>query len=511
MAIDYSKWDKLEISDDSDVEVHPNVDKNSFIRWKQRDIHEKRSQRDQQIKGLQVQKEMYTQLNKRVDKMLFEFTDSQLESEKVRNEFLNSKFDKSEKCVLEAQTDDSPTYNEMVEDLFTQIQSDLKKENLDINGANIRKKVQEHRQKIETVLKQIDPKLNEFDNEKTLHITSDDIHDGWNTSFINKSKQTENSQNDQSSSASASVSQPVTSTPKPTTTTTTTTTTTNVETLNTIDSNKIVEKKPSKPISELADLELLSETVTFSKLPSLKACSAYILEHPFIACTHQKDALLMKSFDLQLNGKISEAVNTIKKSMILQFCADLIENPPNPNMPMNVRLNYVKQLFTQFENDNTPGKIAYDQECQRMIEHVKNRCEIIKQEQAAEEEFEDSEGVEQIQLRSVDPNSELVVTVPKEGTPEYEIYEQLPEDMKKALATGSLDEVNKVFAKIPVTEAEELLEKFNECGVIGIQALLDNEQQFQELAENERKFEQMRKAAENVNINDKLNELKESL
>ena len=41
MPIDYSKWDKIEISDDSDVEVHPNVDKQSFIRWKQRDIHEK--------------------------------------------------------------------------------------------------------------------------------------------------------------------------------------------------------------------------------------------------------------------------------------------------------------------------------------------------------------------------------------------------------------------------------------------------------------------------------------
>lgn len=128
MAIDYSKWDKLELSDDSDVEVHPNVDKSSFIRWKQRDIHEKRMQREQQIKGLRVQKEMYTQLNKRVDRMLAEFTDARLESETERNEFLNSNFDKTEKCTLEEQqAADAPTYNEMVEDLFTQITGDLKK------------------------------------------------------------------------------------------------------------------------------------------------------------------------------------------------------------------------------------------------------------------------------------------------------------------------------------------------------------------------------------------------
>ena len=37
--LNYAKWDNLELSDDSDIEVHPNVDKKSFIRWKQRDIH----------------------------------------------------------------------------------------------------------------------------------------------------------------------------------------------------------------------------------------------------------------------------------------------------------------------------------------------------------------------------------------------------------------------------------------------------------------------------------------
>lgn len=490
MAIDYSKWDKLEISDDSDIEVHPNVDKNSFIRWKQRDIHEKRMQREQQIKGLKVQKEMYTQLNKRVDLLLSTFTDSQLESESERNNFINSKFDKSEKCTLEAQTDDSPTYNEMVEDLFTQIENDLKKENLDVNGSNIKKKVIEHRQKIENVLKQIDPKLEEFNKEKIQHITSDDIHDGWNTSFINKKKEEEDKKEKNNNTKSIETTQ----------------TNKSIETINSPGSIKLLEKKPSKPISELDDLELLPETIEFSKLPSLKACSTYLLEHPFIACSHQKDALLMKSFDLQLNDDNENAINIIKKSMLLQFSADLLENPPNPNMPRDVRLNYVKQLFNQLEKDNTPGKIAYEQECSRMIDHVKKRCEIIKEEQ--EKEINE-EGVEQIQLRSVDPNSELIVTVPPKGTPEYEIYDKLPEDMKKALSTGSLDEVNKVFATIPVDKAEELLERFNECGVIGIQALLDNEKQFEELAENERKFEKMRKAAEGININDKLNELKD--
>lgn len=54
MAIDYSKWDKIELSDDSDVEVHPNVDKKSFIKWKQQSIHEQRFKRNQDIKNLET-------------------------------------------------------------------------------------------------------------------------------------------------------------------------------------------------------------------------------------------------------------------------------------------------------------------------------------------------------------------------------------------------------------------------------------------------------------------------
>lgn len=493
MAIDYSKWDKLELSDDSDVEVHPNVDKSSFIRWKQRDIHEKRAQREQQIKGLKVQKEMYTNLNRRVDGMLAELTDSQLESEKERNAYLNSQFDKSEKCTLEGENPDSPAYNEMVEDLFTQIGEDLKKEGEEPTGFNIRRKVVEHRQKIESVLEQIDPKIQENEEEKKLHITSEDIHDGWNTSFINKTESKAKGPSGDSSSQQAPSKE----------------TTTKIETLNSPALNK-VEKLPSKLVSELDDLELLKETVEFAHLPSNKACGAYILEHPFIACTHQKDALLMKAFDYQLNGEESKAADIISKGMLLQFCADLLENPPYPHMPMDTRLNYVKQLFGQLEQDNTPGRIAYEQECTRMVEHVKTRCKIIKEEQEQERGGEEEEElVEQIQLRSVDPNSELVVTVPNEGTEEYKVYEGLPEKMKAALSTGSLDEVNKVFATLPVEEAEDLLEKFNECGVIGVQALLDDEKKFEELVENEKKFEQMRKAAEQVNINDKLNELRD--
>jgi len=55
MPLNYSKWDQLELSDDSDIEGHPNVDKKSLIRWKQRDIHEKREARNHRIAELEAE------------------------------------------------------------------------------------------------------------------------------------------------------------------------------------------------------------------------------------------------------------------------------------------------------------------------------------------------------------------------------------------------------------------------------------------------------------------------
>ncbi|KAK7690381.1 hypothetical protein QCA50_007039 [Cerrena zonata] len=54
MPLNYSKWDALELSDDSDIEGHPNVDKKSLIRLKQRTIHEQRETRKHRIAQLQA-------------------------------------------------------------------------------------------------------------------------------------------------------------------------------------------------------------------------------------------------------------------------------------------------------------------------------------------------------------------------------------------------------------------------------------------------------------------------
>ena len=72
-GIDYSKWDHIELSDDEDIEVHPNIDKASFIRWRQQDIRRKREERRERIQQLTRQPAINKELDVRM-KLLTEDT-----------------------------------------------------------------------------------------------------------------------------------------------------------------------------------------------------------------------------------------------------------------------------------------------------------------------------------------------------------------------------------------------------------------------------------------------------
>lgn len=70
MVVNYSKWDALELSDDSDIEVHPNVDKRSFIRAKQNQIHQQRYERKHRISTLKYGRIVNDGMLERIDTLL---------------------------------------------------------------------------------------------------------------------------------------------------------------------------------------------------------------------------------------------------------------------------------------------------------------------------------------------------------------------------------------------------------------------------------------------------------
>lgn len=475
MAIDYSKWDKLELSDDSDIEVHPNVDKNSFIKWKQRDIQEKRMQRNISIKSILVQLTMYVKLNKRMDFILDHFKDNRADllDNKLIFKLVDDNFDKSEKFNYEAlkvekkdtlrkglqdlhfdqeEIDNTPTYNEMIEDLFIQIKQDHPetKENPDI----LIQYLKDHRKKIDDVLSTQTVKLDDLLNEKAQLISSEDYHTGFDRSFMNKDVEEKDDE----------VAKEV---PKKKEAPKTTTTAT-----------EVINTPEVKIHDELDELTLLKSTELFGKIASkdLRESADFLLKHTSLVSESQKDALIMTAFDSQLENKSLIAKQIVHQSLLLQYTAQLAGPKPKKDQIIQA----IKLFFSKISEDNSQAKKAFYQDVENTYNHIVQRCEIISKEHA--ERGDEDEGEAKIQLRALDDGTQLSVNLPKEGTDEYNLFtSELSPEFQAAVKTGSLDAVNEEFAKLDITEAERILEVINQCGVIGVDGYLENDQEFEKL------------------------------
>lgn len=511
MPIDYSKWDKIEISDDSDVEVHPNVDKSSFIKWKQRDIHEKRQQRNIEIKSILVQLTMYVKLNERVDYILKNATDDQLLDNAFIVKAINSKFDPKEKFSYEKlkeekgselrkglrdltfdaeEIENTPCYNEMIEDLFIQIKEDH--EDARNDGARIREYVKEHRTKIDDVLLKLTIKLDDLLYQKSMLVTSEDLHTGFDKTFMNKSTDEPETKAEQSTVAkveppateSSGKTKIVKDTPSPSSKSEVSSSKPSASPsasvpAASVPSSSAVAAPPanSTPSSELDDLTIHPDTLAYSKITSVQASAEFLIRHTYICTEEQKDALLMSAFDAQLSGDSALALRVIHQSLILQYVAQLA----GPKPPRDQTIKAIKLFCGKIADKSSPASNGFLQDVQNTFNHIVQRCEVIKAEHASGGADGD-EGEAQIQLKALDDDTQLLVNLPEPNTPQYEIFTtQIPVEMQTAVKTGSLDEVNKVFASMKVEEAEHILELFDQCGVIGINAYLEDENEFKQL------------------------------
>lgn len=473
MPIDYSKWDKIELSDDSDIEVHPNVDKNSFIKWKQRDIHEKRQQRNIEIKSLLIQLTMYAKLNERVDFLLANLPEPDLLDDSKVMTLLNKHFDPAEKfdyekLILEKgdtlrkglkdlqfepeETQNTPAYNEMIEDLFVQVKEDHPEAATDAN--KLISYIKEHRTKIDDVLLKLTIKLDDLLYQKSLLISSDDYHTGFDRSFLNKTTDEEEPEK-----------------PKPAATT---------EVVQTVETINSPQGKKSEELTdqELYDqLEVKPATAEFAKIKytDLEKSAEFLIKHPAICTENQKDSLIMTAFDYQLEGDEASAKQVIYQSLLLQYIAQLA----GPNAKSDQKIRAIKLFFSKLKDPNVPASQAFAQDVDNTVNHIRNRCKILKSER---QESADDQGEALIQLKSLDESTTLEVNYPEEGTKEHEIFVlKLSPEMQVAVLSGSLEEVNKVFAQMKVEDAEAVLEIFQECNVIGISGVLENEEEFEQL------------------------------
>jgi len=321
MVINYSKWDALELSDDSDIEVHPNVDKRSFIRAKQNQIHQQRWQRRHEIQTLKYERIINDGLLERIDRLIAALRQHEEESsarspeELVFQALMEATGDPNEDKPpappegVYTHEKEQPKYSQMMSSLVDQVKKEIEETKPDNVYQAYITGVEGHKKKVMGLQQELLDKLAQLEKEEKSKITSDDIHTGFDSSFITKDKPKP---------------KPDTKGKKPAKKAKTET----VELLNPGALNKESEGAESDGEDSDDDPENvkasdLAKEFAKIKVGDYRACLQFISEHPEIVAEKETDGLLVEAFNSQMDGKDEYARQCVHQGLLLQYCRSL--------------------------------------------------------------------------------------------------------------------------------------------------------------------------------------------
>ncbi|KAK0623168.1 Cdc37 N terminal kinase binding-domain-containing protein [Immersiella caudata] len=452
MPVDYSKWDALELSDDSDIEVHPNVDKRSFIRAKQNQIHMERQQRKNQIETLKYERIINDSLMKRISSLLDTLKAHAAEAESRNPGEVAFRAVMESAASLDPKDDQPPprpagvhnaeeqlpTYTKMMATLLDQVNKalDEKKVEQDKRYPAMIDEIGDHLKKVTDLQSELHKKLEELEQVERSKITSESIHTGFDSSHVNKSSIT--------GSAGSS---------------------TKVELLNPnhVDPST---KDTSGGASSSDDDEEMNASPAARKFAQIKTGDyseslAFLGKHPEIL--NETDGTLVLAFDAQLEGRNDYARNCVHQALLLQYCRALGRDG-------------VALFFKRITTKGHQAQDVFFKDVQDTYNRIRERAREINIQRAKEAaEGGPTEGVEQIQLHAVEEGTVINIRIPPTESEDpaekagRAIFESFKPEMKKALETGKLDEVNKVLGRMKVEEAEELVGRLGEAGILSLE------------------------------------------
>lgn len=447
--------------------MHPNVDKKSFIRAKQAQIHQERDRRRHQIKTLKYERIINDGLTERIDRLL-----TALKSHKGQQGDANTDqlvFQSLMEGMMQSGEDrpppppegvhehikEKPTYPQMMASLVDQVKKEMDEKKIEGNRLDsFIAGLEEHKARVAGLQKELLAKLAELEKEEKRHITSDDIHDGFNYSSVRHE--------DKASAAAPAKKQEAT-----------------VELLNPPKRPDAQRTDTGQSSGADADIEEgtavdddsveaspLAKEFAKIKRGDWSACLNFISKHPQILNEKETDGLLVEAFNSELDGKPKHAKQCVHQGLLIQYCRQLGGR------------DGVALFFKRIQTKDHQASKLFNDDVDSTYRRIHDRAAEIKKER---EENPQSEGVEQIQLHAVDPNTTINIRVPpKESTAQDEetrqaeqasrqIFESFPPGLQRALESGKLDEVNKVLGKMSVEEAEEIVGKLGEGGMLSLE------------------------------------------
>jgi len=455
MPLNYSKWDALELSDDSDIEEHPNIDKKSMIRWKQRDIHEKREARKHRIAQLKAEIACNEMLSPRLTELKDKLgSTAPAERTAIFNERVHRLKTSPSPDKPPTNAPNQPTYDEMILQLLLRVSDDTKKsvensEDKEAVGAKIVELLSEHMIKLVETTDKYRAELDSEEKEQKKHITSEDIHEGFSATSV----------------------APKTEPPQPVPRQKIKEKTTSYEVLNPEASTSSPSNKIDDGDSANEELpEMTPSLIEFSKLPlgGYQQSWEYIQGHRDVIVPGASDALLVAAFRAYKDNKKQYAKKCVHQSLLIQYCDKLGGD--------GVRL-FFKKMIT---GDKRAQKIFTD-DVEKTFKHLSERALASREEEAPREQIQlvpqDSNMVISFNIPDGPPPENLVLEGP--GTEEldveevrkmlqfrWDVYSSFDEKFQEALKTGELDRVNAVLGDMDIPTAEAIVESLNMAGIM---------------------------------------------
>jgi cell division cycle protein 37 len=424
--------------------VHPNVDKRSFIRAKQNQIHAERQQRKLHIQTLKYERQINDGLIKRITGLLnalkshAEDAESRNPAEVAFQAVMESgpKSPEDDKPPprpegVHSEAENPPTYTKMMATLLDQVNQALDEKKPENRYQAMVEEIGDHLHKVEDLQKQLLAKLAELEQQEKGKITSESYHTGFDSSHVAKSTPEDKGKKTESK----------------------------VELLNpSFDINNPNSlQEPERDDDE--EVQASPEAQKFAEIKSTdyRESNNFISAHSNLLSEKEQDGILMMAFDAQLEGKEDFARNCVHQALLLQYCRALGKD--------GVAL-FFKRITTKGHN----AQEVFYKDVQDTYARIKNRCKEINAQRAAEA-ANGGEGVEQIQLHAVEPGTVINIRVPPANSEDEDekrqrqIFETFSPEMRKALETGNLDKVNEALGKMKVDEAEELVGLFGEVSL----------------------------------------------
>ncbi|KDN39624.1 hypothetical protein K437DRAFT_258995 [Tilletiaria anomala UBC 951] len=494
MPLNYSKWDNLELSDDSDVEVHPNVDKRSFIRWKQRDIHEKRDLRKHELESLKLE----LSINEKLVPMLNEIVASTSSEGHAFFSRRTAQLTAGRAERGNKDGPDGPTPDDMIISLLLQINEEdgvKGKQSAELDEALV-SSLKGHLGKLEERTKQVKEQIAQMEEEDKKKITSDSIREGWSAGYVAKAEL-----------------EPPQSAPSGSKKKAKNSTQSGIKTIETINSpsTKADAEVNSGESSEDDDDEIPAATsamLQFASLPSAIPPSipytAQSLPGTFIPSRHLNttafekayvflgehrellrpgtdggdgsttDALLVEAFQAEQKEQKDKARKCVEKALLVQYCQKLGKDG-------------VSLFFKKMVAADGKAALVFLNDVLSTYVRIATRCAELAQRESSSD---GAAGEEQIQLVAEDPSTTITFEVPDGPPPEHitlegeglegvsidavrdhlqrrwDLFCSFPDEFREALKTKELDQVNKALGKMKVDEAERLVGLLDEAGIL---------------------------------------------